>query len=123
MIKNNEFFTKLKRRMAVWIIAFMLFYLLTYLIDPFAYKEYIDKPWSVILEDFLWVLLISIVISEMSMLIDNYLQRKLSWDVRNVKRLLTQALLQIVGSIIIVFFFYSIFYVYGPTDIKYTVIQ
>jgi len=109
--------------MAVWLIAFMLFYLLTYLIDPFAYKEYIDKPWSVIIEDFLWVLVISIVISELSMLIDNFLQKKLSWDVRNIKKLLTQALLQIIGSIIIVLFFYSIFYVYGPTDIKYTVIQ
>ncbi len=108
------------RRIVIWIIAFLLFYLFTYLIDPFAYKEYIDEPWSTIIEDFLWVLLISVLISEFSMYIDNFLHKRLSWDIRNVKRLLVQSLLQIVGSVLIVIIFYSIFYTYGPNDISYT---
>lgn len=94
----------MKRRLVIWTVACITFYIFSYLIDPFdpVWQIYFKEPWQVITEDILWVLLFSILISEVSILIDRMLNKMLPWRNRTIKRLLIQCLLQIVGSVLIV---------------------
>lgn len=94
----------MKRRLVIWAVAVVTFYLFSYLIDPFdpAWQIYLREPWQLILEDMLWVLLFSIIISEVSILIDIMLNKLLPWKNRTIKRLLIQCILQIFGSVLIV---------------------
>ncbi|WP_228451927.1 sensor histidine kinase [Chryseobacterium sp. G0186] len=94
----------MKRRLVIWAVAVVTFYLFSYLIDPFdpAWQIYLREPWQLILEDMLWVLLFSIIISEVSILIDIMLNKLLPWKNRTIKRLLIQCILQITGSVLIV---------------------
>ncbi|REC43453.1 sensor histidine kinase [Chryseobacterium pennipullorum] len=110
IIRNKKILSAMKRRLVIWVVAFITFYIFSYLIDPFdpAWQIYLREPWQVIVEDIVWVFLISVLISEVSILIDRMLNKLLPWRNRTVKRLLIQCLLQIVGSVLIVMIINSI---------------
>lgn len=107
--KKKRFLYGFKKRLLIWATAFLFSYIFIYLIDPFYYKELIEKPLIYILEDFSWILLFSIIIAEVSLFIDYYLDKIISWNERSIRRLMIQALLQIVGSILIVILINFIF--------------
>jgi sensor histidine kinase YesM len=94
----------MKRRLVIWALAVVTFCVFSYLIDPFdpVWKEYLNGPLKMILEDGTWIVFFSIIISEVSIFIDRTLNKLLPWRDRTVKRLLIQCLLQIVGSVMIV---------------------
>lgn len=94
----------MKRRLVIWAVAVVAFCGFSYLIDPFdpVWQGYLDTPLQMIIEDTLWVLLFSVIISEVSILIDMTLNKLLPWRDRTIKRLLIQGFLQIVGSVLIV---------------------
>lgn len=99
MTKKKNLLYGFKKRLLIWSTAFLFSYIFIYLIDPFSYKELIEKSWSYILEDSVWILFFSIIISEVSLLIDYYLDKKISWNERSIRRLTIQTVLQIIGSI------------------------
>lgn len=101
-INKKNILLGIKKRLIIWTIALIVFYIFSYLIDPFSYNEYVTQSWGYVVEDFLWVLGFSILISEVSIFIDGILNKLLPWSNRTVKRLLIQALLQIAGSLMIV---------------------
>lgn len=98
-----------KKRLLIWAISFLFSYIFIYLMDPFYYKELIEKPTLFIVEDFFWILFFSIIIAEVSLLIDYYLDKKISWNERSIRRFVIQALLQIFGSILLVILINFIF--------------
>ncbi|MCQ9635133.1 histidine kinase [Chryseobacterium sp. WG14] len=104
IVRNKKILSAMKRRLAIWAIAVITFYVFSYLIDPFdpAWQIYLKEPLKVIVEDILWIFLFSVVISEVSICIDRMLNRLLPWSNRTVKRLLLQCIIQIVGSVLIV---------------------
>lgn len=107
--KKKNFLYGFKKRLLIWATAFLFSYIFIYLVDPFSYKELIEKPILYIVEDFFWILFFSIIIAEVSLLIDYYLDKRISWNEKSIRRFLIQALLQIFGSILIVIFINFIF--------------
>ncbi len=69
----------MKRRLAIWAVAIVTFCLFSYLIDPFdpVWKNYLETPLKMIIEDALWVFFFSAIISEVSILIDKSLNKLL----------------------------------------------
>lgn len=100
--KKKNLLYGLKKRLLIWTTAFLFSYIFIYLIDPFYYKDLINKPFIYLAEDFFWVFFFSVVIAEVSLLIDYYLNKKLSWNERSIRRLLIQTVFQIIGSVGIV---------------------
>ncbi|MBD3906461.1 histidine kinase [Chryseobacterium sp. Ch-15] len=109
MITKKNFLKELKKRLFVWSVAFLFSYIFIYLIDPFYYKELIGKPFFYIAEDFFLVLFFSVVIAEVSLLIDHYVNKIVSWNEKSLRRLLIQTVLQIIGSVTIVILINFIF--------------
>lgn len=108
--KKKNFLHGFKKRLTIWITAFLFSYVFIYLIDPFYYQELIEKPIVLyIVEDFFWILFFSIIIAEVSLFIDYYLDKRISWNERSIRRFVIQALLQILGSILIVIIINFIF--------------
>lgn len=107
--KKKNLLYGFKKRLLIWGTAFLFSYIFIYLVDPFSYKELIEKPILYILEDFFWILFFSIIIAEVSLLIDYYLDKRISWNERSIRRFVIQALLQIFGSILIVILINFIF--------------
>lgn len=107
--KKKNLLYGFKKRLLIWGTAFLFSYIFIYLVNPFSYKELIEKPVLYILEDFLWILFFSIIIAEVSLLIDYYLDKRISWNERSIRRFVIQALLQIFGSILIVILINFIF--------------
>jgi sensor histidine kinase YesM len=110
-IRKIKILSATKKRLVIWAVALISFYLFSYLIDPFdpIWEEYLSKPFSFLLDDFLWTLLFSAIISEISIFIDKQLNKLLPWSTRSIKRLFIQALLQIVVSILLVAIILNIF--------------
>ncbi|MGE4512764.1 Histidine kinase [Chryseobacterium taeanense] len=99
----------LKKRILIWITAFLFSYLFIYLIDPFYYKELLAKSFFYIAEDFFWVLFFSVIIAEVSLLIDYYVNKTISWNEKSLRRVLIQTVLQIIGSVAVVILINFIF--------------
>jgi len=114
--KKKNLLYGFKKRLLIWATAFLFSYVFIYLVDPFSYKELIEKPILYILEDFFWILFFSIIIAEVSLLIDYYLDKRISWNERSIRRLVIQALLQIVGSILLVILINFIFETFTDTE-------
>mgnify|MGYP003599820447 CR=1 FL=1 len=104
IVRNKKILSTMKRRLVIWAVAVVTFCVFSYLIDPFdpVWKEYLNAPLRMILEDASWIVFFSIIISEVSIFIDRTLNKLLPWSNRTVKRLLIQCLIQIVGSVMIV---------------------
>ncbi|WP_228457023.1 sensor histidine kinase [Chryseobacterium sp. LAM-KRS1] len=79
--------------------------------DPFdpVWEDYVKDPLDFLISDFLWVLLFSVIISEVSILIDSQLNKLLPWSNRGIKRLCIQGILQIAVSILFVAIIINIF--------------
>jgi two-component system LytT family sensor kinase len=103
-VQYKKILSAVKTRLAIWAVAVITFYGFSYLIDPFdpVWQGYLKKPLQMIIEDALWVLLFSVIISEVSIVIDLTLNKLLPWRNRTIKRLLIQGFLQVVGSVLIV---------------------
>ena len=104
IVRNKKILSTMKRRLVIWTVAIITFWLFSYLINPFdpLWEGYFESPWQTIVEDLLWVFFFSAIISEVSISIDGILNRLLPWRNRTVKRLLIQGSLQIIGSILMV---------------------
>ncbi|WP_130867743.1 sensor histidine kinase [Chryseobacterium indologenes] len=104
IVRYKKFLSAMKRRLAIWAVAIVTFCLFSYLIDPFdpVWKNYLETPLKMIIEDALWVFFLSAIISEVSILIDKSLNKLLPWKDRTVQRLLVQGVLQIIGSVVMV---------------------
>lgn len=104
LVRGKKILSTMKRRALIWAVAVVAFCGFSYLIDPFdpVWQGYLDTPLKMIIEDTLWILLFSVIISEVSILIDLSLNKLLPWKDKTIKRLLIQGGLQIVGSVLIV---------------------
>lgn len=107
--KKKNLLNGLKKRLLIWTTAFLFSYLFIYLIDPFYYKELIAKSFFYIAEDFFWVLFFSVIIAEVSLLIDYFVNKTISWNEKSFRRVLIQTVLQIIGSVSVVIIINFIF--------------
>lgn len=100
-----------QRRLFSWLIALVMYYLFSYLVDPLnsAWSCYSSMSIQGILGDILITILYCIIIAEASLAIDGTLNRSLSWHGNARKRLLLQTLFQILAGIMIVLIIYRIF--------------
>lgn len=82
-----------RKRIVFIISAFLLFYLVSYVIDPFApyWQNYFDRSVYRILGDQIPLLSFCILISESSILISKKLNKRIPWTERPVLRLLIEA--------------------------------
>nr|WP_315031672.1 histidine kinase [uncultured Chryseobacterium sp.] len=104
IVRYKKILSAMKRRLAIWTVAIITFCLFSYLIDPFdpVWQNYLETPLKMILEDALWVVFFSAIISEVSILIDKTLNKLLPWNDRTIQRLFVQGVLQIIGSVLMV---------------------
>ena len=68
--KKKNLLYRFKKRLLIWITAFLFSYLFIDLIDPLYYKEFVAKLFFYIAEDFFWVLFFSVIIAVVSLLIN-----------------------------------------------------
>ncbi|MBM7420487.1 hypothetical protein M2254_002021 [Chryseobacterium sp. BIGb0186] len=54
--KKKNLLYRFKKKLLIWITAFLFSYLFIYLIDPIYYKEFVAKSFFYIAEDFFLVL-------------------------------------------------------------------
>ncbi|WP_313386313.1 histidine kinase [Chishuiella sp.] len=108
---ENKFTSFAKKRLIIWTVAIITFYVFVYLMDPLdpIWSDYLKMPFKNVFNEFLWGLFFSIIISEVSIYIDHFLNKYLPWDNRTIKHLLIQCTLQIIGSILIVLIINSFF--------------
>lgn len=114
--KKKKLLYGFKKRLLIWATAFLFSYIFIYLIDPFYYKELIAKSFFYIAEDFFWVLFFSMIIAEVSLLIDYYVNKTISWNEKSLRRVLVQTVLQIIGSVSVVILINFIFENFTDTE-------
>lgn len=110
-LKDGIILSATKKRVVIWIVSFIVFYLFSYLIDPFDsyWDMFTSKDWGNIIDDALWSFFLCIIICEISLLIDKILNKKFEWTDRPGKRLFLQAFFHITASVAFVMFFNYIF--------------
>lgn len=114
-IRKELILSATKKRLLIWTVALFSFYIFSYLMDPFdpLWQGYINQPLHFLINDFFWVLLFSIIISEVSIFIDHQLNKLLPWSNRSINRVFIQGFLQIIGSVLLVII---INYIFSKTE-------
>ncbi|KOP39879.1 MULTISPECIES: sensor histidine kinase [unclassified Flavobacterium] len=85
-----------------------------FIIFPFAYwKEYFNLPAHLMLIDISTNILFCITILVTSLFIDRILNKKISWMVRPITRLIIQIVCQTFGALFVTIFLSTIYYIYG----------
>ncbi len=100
---RENFLTNTSKRIIFVISAFLLLYLVVYLIDPFSiyWKTFLLRPTEQIMLDFMTSLLFCFMISESSMHIGTWLNTKISWTHRPGARFATEAVLNVSAVLLI----------------------
>lgn len=110
---------KIKKK-SISLIAFTFIgsYATLFIILPYSYwKAYAAMPASRIVIDLLINLLFCTVIFEVSLFIDRRLNRRISWMVQPLKRLLIQTLFQILGVVVLIICLSVVYLMFGGAAI------
>ncbi len=91
------------KRVLLILFAFIGSYLISYMMDPYSsyWTDYFKRPTSEIVEEFVISILFCAVISELSLFLDRWFNRKMPWTVDPIKRLVVQSLVQILGVLLV----------------------
>lgn len=109
--------SKLKTLLLITFV-FIGSYASIFIIYPSSYwKEYISLPYPKLIIDILGNLFFCAVILMLSLFIDKILDKKISWMIHPLRRLLIQILFQILGAIFIIICLAVIYYVLGNPSI------
>jgi len=91
--KRDAFLDNRRKRILIVISAFLLQYVIAYIIDPFApyWNQFFNRHWTEIVEDSSLTFLFCFVISEGSIVISNKLNKRLPWTEKPGRRFLLEA--------------------------------
>ncbi len=117
--RKDTFLNNKIRRILFIVSAFFLLYLISYVIDPYAYfwQVYFDREWSDMLMEWTVSLVFCILVSEASIRIGNKLNKKIPWTERPGRRLIVEASLNLL-AILLIIVVTSIFCYFFPPDDK-----
>ncbi|MBV7533118.1 sensor histidine kinase [Chitinophaga sp. sic0106] len=78
---RDTFLTNSWKRILIVISAFLLMYLISYLIDPFTpyWENFFQRSWKEIISDWTFTFIGCLIISESSIFISNRLNRQVPW--------------------------------------------
>ncbi|MBB5637573.1 sensor histidine kinase YesM [Pedobacter cryoconitis] len=94
--------------------TFISSYITVFIIFPNSYwRDYFNLPLSGIITDILVNLLFCVLLVELSLFIDRRLNKKISWMVHPLKRLLTQTLFQVLGVLFLIICLGAIYLIFG----------
>jgi len=105
MNNNKEtFLTNNSRRILFILFAFIMLYLVSYMIDPYAnfWKEYLQRPPKVIGTELFFTLIFCILISESSIFINNKFNKYVPWIEKPMLRLGLQTLALMTSTLLII---------------------
>lgn len=91
--KRDSFLNNRWKRTLMVLSAFVLMYLVSYMLDPFSpyWDDYFERDWWIILEDWVSSFCFCLVISESSMYISKRLNGRLPWTEQPGKRFAVEA--------------------------------
>lgn len=85
-----------------------------FIIFPFSYwREYFNLPPHLMLLDIFTNIIFCVVILVVSLFIDRVLNKKISWMVHPVKRLIIQIIFQTFGALFVIISLSIVYYIYG----------
>lgn len=100
------------RRIVFVLVAFVMYYLISYLLHPYArhWEGYFNQPVNMIVAEWVFSLLFCLAISEISIRINKWLNKWLPWTGPAVYRAMLQTTLQILCVVFIILFQIFIFF-------------
>ncbi|WP_316734944.1 sensor histidine kinase [Pedobacter aquatilis] len=108
----DTFLSNKNRRIIFLFCTFVLFYLISFLFDPYAkfWKNYFDRSYWDILAEWLITFLFCFLVAEGAMVIHRKLNKKIPWTQHPGKRLLVETTLNI--AVVLSFIIMNIFCMY-----------
>ncbi|WP_113662008.1 sensor histidine kinase [Pedobacter nanyangensis] len=106
MPQTERTFLSNKAKRAVFVpLAFVLFYLVSFLLDPYAtfWQEYFQRSFWKLLTEWMVSLVFCFLVSEASIFIHSRLNRTLPWTDQPLRRLMTEALFNMLAVMVIIF--------------------
>jgi two-component system, LytTR family, sensor kinase len=107
---------------SVLLIAFTFIgsYLTLIIVFPYSFwRDYFSMPVSKLIIDVSINLLFCVAVVGLSIFIDRILNKKISWMVHPIKRLLTQALFQILGALSLIVLLSCLYSIFGdPVNVQ-----
>ncbi|WP_233164746.1 sensor histidine kinase [Pedobacter sp. ASV28] len=102
---ESTFLSNKTKRLVFVPFAFVLFYLVSFLLDPYAefWQEYSNRSFWKLLAEWTTSLIFCFLVSEASIFIHAHLNRSLPWTDRPLKRLLVEALCNMIAVMFIIF--------------------
>ncbi|RZK68293.1 MAG: hypothetical protein EOO85_24670 [Pedobacter sp.] len=102
---ENTFLSNKVKRMVFVPFAFVLFYLVSFLLDPYAkfWQEYSQRNFWNLLAEWCTSLVFCFLVSEASIFIHAKLNHSLPWTDRPLKRLVVEALFNMLAVMFIIF--------------------
>lgn len=96
-------FNNKEKRIVFIGLAFVSFMLFPYILDPYSpyYKGYFERPWFELAAELGFTLVLSLLVSESGIYINNRLNHALPWQERAGKRLMVESLLLLASTIIL----------------------
>lgn len=101
---------------SVLLVAFTFIgsYLTLVFVVPYSFwRDYFSMPISKLIIDVLINLLFCVAVVALSVFIDSILNKKISWMVHPIKRLLTQTLFQILGALSLIILLSGLYSIFG----------
>lgn len=96
--KKSSFLSNNRKRLLFTVSAFLLMYLVAYIIDPFSehWHQFFDRDFAEIVEDCTLTLLVCLAISESSITVSNQLNKYLLWTDSPILRLAVETALNVL---------------------------
>lgn len=120
-MKKDTFLNNKGKRILFIVSAFLLLYLVSYIIDPYSpcWKNYFTRDIPDIIIDWSISLLFCFLVSETSIYIGLKLNRYIQWTEKPSRRLLIETSLNLLAVILIHLLTNSVFtYYYGDSDVS-----
>lgn len=120
-MKKDTFLNNKGKRILFIVSAFLLLYLVSYIIDPYSpcWKNYFTRDVPDIIIDWSISLLFCFLVSETSIFIGLKLNRYIQWTEKPSRRLLIETSLNLLAVILIHLITNSVFtYYYGDSDVS-----
>ncbi len=103
--------TKLSKRMLLLCGAIAVYYLFSYLQDPYAeyWKSYFQQSNSYIIGDILFSIIFCAMLCELCLFIDKRLNVYVPWTVKPLSRLILQAFFHLASCVLVILLVYKVF--------------
>lgn len=89
-----------------------IFHLISYLLDPYSeyWRGFLHRPLSALLEDMAFSTALCAILCELSLFVDRRLDAYIPWTDKPGKRVVLQAVLQVIGSLLFNLAVFILFY-------------